>query len=187
MILALSQAHHPSEGNFCFVEMGSAFSACMIVKEGKIVDGLGGTSGPVGYRSGGAMDGEVAYQLSPLRKEHLFSGGISSYPEPEQLPALVESLIRQVAGLRAVTPFEEIILSGRLLEQKPQWQDRIVEALQPIAPVRVLKSLPNAWVKHAAQGAAIIADGLSGGQWKPWLEWTEIHKASGTVLDWLTY
>src|SRR5262245_38685567 len=38
----------------CVVELGSAFTACMVIRAGQIVDGLGGTCGPIGWQSGGA-------------------------------------------------------------------------------------------------------------------------------------
>ena len=47
--------------------------------------------------------------------------------------------------------------------------------------------LPGAWVKHAAQGATLIADGLCGGTFAPLVDWLKLREASGTVLDWLTH
>jgi predicted butyrate kinase (DUF1464 family) len=49
--LALTQHPAPEEATFCLVELGSAFSACIVVSDGRIVDGAGGTSGPVGFRA----------------------------------------------------------------------------------------------------------------------------------------
>jgi predicted butyrate kinase (DUF1464 family) len=42
-------------------------------------------------------------------------------------------------------------------------------------------------VKHAAQGAALIAEGLCGGTFAPLVEGLKLREASGTVLDWLTH
>src|SRR5437764_328089 len=75
------------------------------------------TTGPFGWASGGAWDGEVAYLLSPLTKRDLFGGGVGSVPDAEAgRRRYREDLLRTVAGLRAVTPFEVVVLSGRLLE-----------------------------------------------------------------------
>src|SRR5262245_18839436 len=51
---------------FCLAELGSAFTALVVVSGGKIVAGRGGTAGPAGWQSSGAWDGELAYLLSPL-------------------------------------------------------------------------------------------------------------------------
>ena len=51
---------------FAVVEVGSAFTAILVVYRGQIVDASAGTRGPIGLRSGGAWDGEVAYWRSPL-------------------------------------------------------------------------------------------------------------------------
>jgi predicted butyrate kinase (DUF1464 family) len=42
-------------------------------------------------------------------------------------------------------------------------------------------------VKHAAQGAALLADGLAGGRYAPLIEQLALRQAAGSVLDWLQY
>lgn len=172
----------------CLVELGSAFTACIVLANGQIVDGLGGTSGAVGYQGGGAWDGELAYLLSPLHKRDLFAGGLQSAPEASLgRTALVESVLRTVAGLQAVTPFTEIVLSGRLLEIDPELVAQLEQALSARAAVVRLESLPGAWVKHAAQGAALLADGLAGGGAAPLVEQLGLKDSAGTVLDYLCH
>src|SRR5262249_40202171 len=115
-VAALAVARHatPAEATFCLVELGSAFTACIVVAGGRIVDGVGGTGGPLGWRSAGGWDGEAAYLLSPLAKRDLFTGGVLSIADRElAIAALCESVCRTVAGLRAITPFSEVIVSGR--------------------------------------------------------------------------
>src|SRR2546426_115244 len=41
------------------LEMGGAFTAAIAVQDGGIVDGAGGTSGPLGVRAAGALDGRA--------------------------------------------------------------------------------------------------------------------------------
>jgi predicted butyrate kinase (DUF1464 family) len=60
-------------------------------------------------------------------------------------------------------------------------------ALNQIVRVVALESLPGALVKHAAQGAALIADGLAGGKYAPLIEHLRLKQASGTVLDWVCH
>ena len=58
------------------LELGGAFTAALAIDGGQIVDGMGGSSGPLGVRAAGALDGELAYLLGPaLRKDTLYSGG----------------------------------------------------------------------------------------------------------------
>lgn len=59
------------------VEMGGAFTAVLAVEAGAIVDGVGGTSGPPGFRACGALDGEVAALAGRIPKDSLFTGGIA--------------------------------------------------------------------------------------------------------------
>jgi predicted butyrate kinase (DUF1464 family) len=66
----------PAEASLVLVELGGAFTAAIAVDSGRIVDGLGGSSGPIGVRAAGALDGELAYLMArTLRKRTLFSGG----------------------------------------------------------------------------------------------------------------
>jgi predicted butyrate kinase (DUF1464 family) len=168
------------------VELGSAFTACLVLVDGQVVDGVGGTGGPVGWYSGGAWDGELAYLAGPLRKADLFSGGAAGAGE-EGRRWFRESLVRTVGGLRAVTPFDVVLLSGRLLEVELELAALVTEDLRRFGPVERLASLTGAWVKHAAQGAAVIADGLAGGRFAAAVERLRLREASGTVFDWLVH
>jgi predicted butyrate kinase (DUF1464 family) len=174
--------------DFCLVELGSAFTACVAVREGRVVDGAGGTSGPFGWGSGGAWDGELAYLLNPLAKRDLFAGGVLSDPDPaEGHAAFRESLLKTVAGLQAVTPLPRVLLSGRLLETEPAFAGLVAKDLARVGEVTRLPSLPGAWVKHAAQGAALLADGLAGGSYAGLVEHLGLRGATGTALDWLRH
>src|SRR5208337_2236797 len=95
---------------FALVEIGSAFTAMMVVQDGRLVDASAGTNGPIGLRSRGTWDGEVAYWRCPLSKQDLFRGGLEDLG-PLGPDAFRESLARHLAGLRAVTPFQRIYLS----------------------------------------------------------------------------
>jgi predicted butyrate kinase (DUF1464 family) len=172
-----------SQATFAVVELGSAFSAVLVIAGGRLVDAAAGTRGPVGVRSGGAWDGEVAYWRSPLSKNDLFRGGLCDLGA-EGPDAFRESLVKHVAGLRAVTPFDRIYLSGIATAQSEVAQ-LAVDALRPFCTVLPLASLPGAWVKHAAQGAALLADGLAGGHSVGLVESLALRAAAGTVWDYL--
>ena len=52
-----------SETAMVLLELGGAFTAALAIDGGQIVDGVGGSSGPLGVRAAGALDGELAYLL----------------------------------------------------------------------------------------------------------------------------
>ncbi len=188
-VAALALAAHATDIDAyraCVVELGSAFTACVVIDGGRVVDGLGGTSGPCGWASGGAWDGELAYLLSPLTKGDLFAGGAAASGDAAAgRRAFREGLLKAVAGLRAVTPFDEIVLSGRLRQTEPELVDEIALDLARLGRITRLHSMPGTWVKEAAQGAAVIADGLAGGLYAPLVERLRLREGAGTVLDWL--
>ena len=57
------------------LELGGAFTAAVAVDRGRSWTALGGTSGPIGWRAAGALDGEVAFLAGTVDKAMLFGGG----------------------------------------------------------------------------------------------------------------
>jgi predicted butyrate kinase (DUF1464 family) len=168
---------------FAVVELGSAFSAVLVVEHGRIVDAAAGSNGPMGVTSQGAWDGETAYWLAPLSKADLFRGGLADVGA-EGPAAFRESLRKHVAALKAVSPFDRIYLSGAALP-RPDINSMAIEALRSLGEVTHLPNLPGAWVKHAAQGAALLADGLAGGENAPLVQSLQLRAAAGSVFDYL--
>jgi predicted butyrate kinase (DUF1464 family) len=166
---------------FAVVEVGSAFTAILVVHGGQIVDASAGTHGPLGLQSGGAWDGEAAYWRGPLAKGDLFRGGLADLGAIGPA-AYRESILKHAAALRAVTPFERVYLSGRGLE-RPELLRLTTEAMARFGTVSPLPTLPGAWVKHAAQGSAILADALAGGRFAPVAQSLRLADASGCVWE----
>jgi predicted butyrate kinase (DUF1464 family) len=188
-VAALALAQHNRDEAAAVVEFGSAFTAIVVLKDRQIVDGLGGSSGAMGARSGGGWDGEAAYYLSPLAKGDLFRGGVADAPDREiGKAAFRESFIKAMFGLVNVHNFQDIYYGGSLLRTE---LDLVQEALGTVPKsyfrLHYAGDLPGAWVKHAAQGAALVANGLAGGTFASLVESLKLREASGTVLDWLTY
>jgi predicted butyrate kinase (DUF1464 family) len=176
----------PDAVSLILVELGGAFTAAVAVAEGRIVDGVGGSSGPIGLRACGAWDGEVAALAGRVTKAMLFAGGVEtvSAAADQQMAwdAYVEGTAKAVAALAVSVPSPaEIVLSGRLA-----WVDSvfamIAARLARVAPVRRLTGFA-ATVKQAAQGAALIADGLAGGTRQALVDTLGIRTARGSVLD----
>jgi predicted butyrate kinase (DUF1464 family) len=187
------------ETAFVLAELGGAFTAVLSVEGGGIVSGQGGSSGPMGYLAGGALDAEVACLLGSVSKETVFSGGLAFVAgSPGASPAVlaargddawrlasdafVESLLKAVAGELAIAPrAREILVSGRL-SHVPGVREPVLAGLSRLGrPVRCLDS--GAKVKDAARGAALIADGLAGGPYRELVEVMRLREARGTVLD----
>jgi predicted butyrate kinase (DUF1464 family) len=197
------------EVSFILLELGGAFTAALAVRDGQIVDGMGGSSGPLGVRAAGALDGEVAFLAGSISKRLLFEGGaaaISGDPDAaaEQIAAprtregrvawdaYVESALKAVASLSVSIEDREgprrsileVILSGRLARVAALRDEmaRRLARLMPDASIHVLGGFA-ASAKHAAQGAALVADGLAGGSSAALVEALGIREARGTVLD----
>ena len=165
--------------------MGSAFTAILVVQGGRLVAASAGTNGPIGLGSGGAWDGEVAYWRCPLSKQDLFRGGLQDLG-PLGPDAFRESLARHLGGLRAVTAFDRIYLSGAGLN-RPDVLELTAQAVAPFGQHARLPVLPGAWVKHAAQGSAVLADALAGGTFAAVAESLELRSAAGSIRDVLNF
>ena len=170
------------------LELGGAFTAGVAVEQGRIVDGLGGSSGPIGWRAAGALDGEVAFLAGEVTKAMVFRGGVASITEADPtlaavaLEAYLEGAVRAARRLRTAAPAaDEVLLSGRMAAE-PAVRDALTAALADFGEVRPLAGFATR-AKQGAQGAALIADGLAAGARRPLVERLGIREAKGTVLD----
>jgi predicted butyrate kinase (DUF1464 family) len=183
------------ETSFVMLELGGAFSAALAVDGGRIVDGLGGSAGPIGARACGALDAEAAYLLgAALSKRTVFSGGaldpdgeldLSEGLEAlrrdprhrEGWLALEEGAAKAALALTISAPApREILVAGRL-GHAPGMLSALSARLTQVAPVRIASGLA------AAHGAAVLADGLVGGRYASLVERLGVREASGSALD----
>lgn len=198
------------ETDFLLVEIGGAFTSVLSLQGGRIVDGLGGSSGPPGMRGSGALDGEVAYLLEKVTKEHVFSGGALSVAvdtdasSPRSTDArtppsreaddprltegtvawhyLMEGIEKACRSLLAVHPRpDEILLSGRGVRDAAVFR-HLRRRLEAVAPVRPLEGGVSG-VSAAAEGAALLANGLAGGEHRGLVRCLRLGDAAGSVLD----
>jgi predicted butyrate kinase (DUF1464 family) len=188
------------------LELGGAFSAAIAVERGQIVDGLGGSSGPIGVRAPGALDGEVAYLAGSVTKDMLFRGGASALAadDAEKLDwlaapntprakaawfAFMEGIVKAVATLLVSAPSaREVVISGRVASFD-RVRDDLTRRLASVAPhlkICPLRGFAKV-AKQGAQGAALVADGLAGGREAELVSVLGVQRASGTVLDNLTF
>lgn len=192
-----------SEVSFILVEMGSGFNAVLGIENGQIIDGIGGTQGSAGFLACGSIDGEIAYLFKKIYKRTIYSGGaayIAGYNElsPEEFVIqansdekfqlgknfFIEGLLKDIYAMTvSLRHPKEILLSGRLAKIDI-FYEILKRQLGVIAPVRRMGSLPTVQIaKEAAQGAAIIANGLAEGEFKSLIDQMQLKEAKGTVLD----
>ncbi|HEY2320859.1 MAG TPA: DUF1464 family protein [Solirubrobacteraceae bacterium] len=189
----------PQESSMVLLELGGAFTAALAIDSGQIVDGMGGSSGPLGMRAAGALDGEVAYLLAPtLCKDTLYSGGAldprgalhpadlnalwTSAGLAEGWAALWEAAAKAVRALTvSLRAPREIVVSGRLARVRGL-VDALAGSLGDVAPVRPL--IPGR-ASAAAHGGALLADALAGGRNAGLAEVLRLRQSSGTALDYL--
>lgn len=189
------------------LELGGAFSAAIAVERGQIVDGVGGSSGPMGVHAAGALDGEVAYLAGRITKQMLFEGGAAAIAHahdddtldwlatPTTPPAKVawfaylEGIVKAIATLLVSAPSaREVVLSGRVASFV-RVRDELARRLSTVAPhlaIHCVRGFART-AKQGAQGAALVANGLAGGREADLVQTLGIQRASGTVLDHLAF
>jgi predicted butyrate kinase (DUF1464 family) len=183
--LALATIEELVEQNFILGEIGYGFSAFIAVEKGRIVDGLGGTSSFPGWSSLGFMDAELAYLLGDFEKSLVFSGGVRSFAadkgldEKEACEILAEFAAKSIKALEPSMRWDRIILSG---SRARGISKRLSEILD--AEITILKGFGIA--KQSAEGAAVIAEGIEGGEYSWVVERLRIKEARGTVIDYIT-
>jgi predicted butyrate kinase (DUF1464 family) len=179
------------------LELGGAFTAALAVAHGQIVDGIGGTSGPIGARAAGAFDGEVAFLAGHVTKRLLFGGGaatVAGTPDGLAAPttargrlawaAYIEGAAKALAALTVSVPSPcEVILSGRMARADGVREElaRRIAGVIPGVPVHLLGGAATG--EPAAHGAALLADGLAGGAAAGLVGSLGIRHAHGTSLD----
>jgi predicted butyrate kinase (DUF1464 family) len=179
------------------LELGGAFTAALAIADGQIVDGMGGSSGPLGVRAVGALDGELAYLLAPaLGKDTLFTGGAldptgtlhitdfaaiwSAPAHADGWKALLEAATKAVRGLLVSVPApHEIVVSGRLA-RVPELIVALGSSLSDVAPVI---ALAPGRASAAAHGGALLAHALVGGRSAGLAEVLRLRESGGTALD----
>jgi predicted butyrate kinase (DUF1464 family) len=127
--------------------------------------------------SGGALDPQGALDLSDeleaLRRDPRHRDGWLALEEGAAKAALALTI-------SAPAP-REILVAGRLAAA-PGMLAALAARLAHVAPVRMATGL-GAHVNAAAQGAAVLADGLAGGRYAALVARLGVRDASGSALD----
>lgn len=193
----------PENTNFIMVDIGYGFTAVLAIENGQIIDGIGG-SNIMGFRACGSLDGELAYLIKNIKKKNIYKGGVSYIAGYEDLSlkeisllaerdeqtnialnAYLSSVKKSVYAISSSfsrkSKITEVLIAGRDTDLK-YLKDKIIQNINDVAPVKLMKSYSHL-SKHAAQGAAFIANGLLGGKFRPIVDNLRIKEASGSILD----
>ena len=143
--------------SFVLVEVGTNFSSILVVVDGKIIDGFGGTILP-GPSSAGFLDGEIAYLLhkyAKITKDVIYNNG--NWERGKEI-------IRIIAECYSSKYEIPIIVSGKKKNE-----------------LDFGKKLEFKF-KESAVGSAYIANALGGGIYRKYLD---MLKSSGTAISYV--
>ena len=174
-----------TDQNFVLVEAGYGFNSFVAVESGKIVDGLGGSSGFPSFSSSGALDLEVVALLKDYPKNMVFKGGFKDFLKceideipDEALHWMFEYIVKGIKVMEvSVGKCCQIVISGRFFDL---YYDEFVDYTG-------FECFKLSSVKASAEGACIIANGLAGGIFRNVVDHLELLKASGSVLDYIAH
>jgi len=194
---------NPKNTNFIMVEIGYGFTSVLAIENGQVIDGIGG-SNVMGFRACGSLDGELAYLIKNIKKKNIYRGGVSYIARNQDLSlkeiislaktdaqtnlalkAYISELTKAVYAISSSysskNKINEILIAGRSLELQ-YIIDIFKNTLNDFLPVKIMRSYGHL-SKHAAQGAAFIANGLLGGEFEPIINNIKIKDAKGSILD----
>lgn len=144
--------------DFVLLEMGRHFSSILVVKDGKIIDGFGGTIVP-GLASPGAIDGEAVYLLSKAGV-HVDKETIYSNSNEERSVEILEMISSSLAHKYD----SDIIVSGPAKDK-----------------INVGKKMSFPF-KEASVGSAMIASAVCGYAYR---EYIDTLKSNGNPVSFM--
>lgn len=164
--------------SFLLVEIGSCFTSLLFIDAGTIVDGVGGTSGPVGLSAKGAIDGEL-FSIKEYSKESIYRGGLRDIlDESIRNKSFLHSLQFHVAGIISTNKVpKEILVSFSDIDKT--LLSNVTSMLSTFSKVTLLERERIA--SNAAYGAALIANDITKSTRPRYLE--SMYTPDTDVLD----
>jgi predicted butyrate kinase (DUF1464 family) len=190
--------------NLVVVETGYGYTGVISVKEGLVVDGIGGTSACIGPLTAGALDLEVVAGVGKWDRWSILRGGLvdmvgvidiyelvvamKSGDERARVAfeAYVECIVKDVSRALISTPKAEVVVVTGRNARIPELREAMRERLG--LEVVTVEGLPGAGkAKESAQGYAMIGDGIAGGVFRDIVDHMRIEDACGTVADYIIH
>ncbi|MBS4014831.1 MAG: DUF1464 family protein [Candidatus Latescibacteria bacterium] len=188
-----------NQTSFVLLEMGYGFTSCIAVKDGQVIDGLGGTLGFPGFLGTGHIDGELAIRMGKSPQGILFTGGASSIAKKpiknisellkykQVFSLLTESAIKDIACmLVSHSKPKEIILSGRLCREQVIYYE-LKKQIKKQFPKTIISRVKRTAkiAKEATEGAVILGAGILGVKYTDIYNSLKVEKAKGTMYDYI--
>lgn len=181
--------------NIIIGELGYGYNAVLLVENGRITDGHGGTIVSTSLLSIGGLDAEIPAILGWWSRELNFAGGVISACEAMELEeiissidercknaflAMMNSLAKNIFALRGKTD-KQVFLTGRLSRFK------IIREYLEAEGIKTQTVPMSLGVKEAAIGYSLLGDGLMGGKASVLFSHMKIKESCGGTLDWVIH
>ncbi|MFN4045921.1 MAG: DUF1464 family protein, partial [Acidilobaceae archaeon] len=186
-------------------ELGYGYIASIAVKQGRIVDGVGGTYASTGTLTSGALDAELVAGVGSWKRWDIFHGGLlealgavdmesivrgyerGEEPYQSYLEAYIEGIAKDVKRALTSTPKARIlVITGRHGKNETIIK-RLKELLSEL-DARNLEGLKGASKsKEAAQGYAAVGEGIVGARFRELVDHMGIKDACGTTVDYIVH
>ena len=166
--------------SFLLVEIGSGFTSLVFVDHGKIVDGIGGTTGPLGIRSRGCVDGELVL-LDNQNKSSIYSGGVDSIQDKDlAIQSFIDSLTKYIGAMISSNYKPEEIIISKSTDQNP-FLEKIIPGLYKFGKPYLLSN--KFGISNAAYGAGLIAQDIANNS--EMINNLNLNKINADILDFL--
>ncbi|MHA1473283.1 MAG: DUF1464 family protein [Promethearchaeota archaeon] len=152
----------PANANFIMVEIGFGFSAVVAVENGQVIDGIG--------------DLNLSQFTNLVQDDHQTKLAFHAY-----ISDLIKAIFAISTSFSNRDQITESLLAGRGATNHII-KDEITTKLDGSFTVKLMRSYASI-SKHAAQGAAFIANGLLDGEFGSIVNTLKIKEAKGSVLD----
>ncbi|MFN3528049.1 MAG: DUF1464 family protein, partial [Candidatus Altarchaeaceae archaeon] len=175
----LSKLKNFKNENFILCQIG-AFNAFIKVRNGRIVDGIGGTNSSSAYISHGRIDKEFLYLNFKIGK---FSGGVRDIlkkeNEKDAWNYFFYGIEKDISSL-IDKKIDKVYFCG-CIDKKIE--DELKKRIEKKFNVKVYKEIKFA----SSRGGAILMNGLFNGKFKNLIKHMKIQEAKGDIFDFIYF
>lgn len=172
----LSKSKNFKKENFILCNIG-AFNAYIKVKNGRIVDGIGGTNSSSALIAHGRIDKEFLYLNFKIEK---FSGGLKSMENKnDALNYFLYGIKKDISSLIDKNIEKIYLCITNKIDKKIK--GKIKNMIKKNFNLEIYEEGKFA----SSRGGAILMNGLFGGKFKNLIEYVKIKEAKGDIFDYI--